>query len=152
MRAIFKISSRTLCIGRHTCHRGVYLLWPVLFCTPVRCWIYFCRYACTRFRIFYVPVRFIFRLFRFWTISDSVILWCTYEARIWFLTVTSSLIILRVPWIEGWPEFIMSIILYLFLKSLFSCVWYSTITALWLRKICSFCSSYWIFQILVINL
>ena len=41
MRSVSKISSSTFLIGRHTCHRCVYILWLALICTVFWRLIYF---------------------------------------------------------------------------------------------------------------
>ena len=132
-------------VGRHTCHRRVYPLWLAFICTVFRRLIYFRSSVRTNFRIFCVPVNFLIQSVRFQNICNKIILLSTSEAHIWFLAVTFSTLIIRVPWIEGW--FIMALILYFLIKEFFSCVWTSTVTAPWLRKNSSLWISYWIVQI-----
>ena len=93
-----------------------------------------------------------FWIFRFWTICDPVILLPTPESHIWISIVTFSKFIFGVTRIEIWTEFLISLYFSLLLKTIFSWVWYSTMTAIWVRKIFSFYSSYWIILIQVINL
>ena len=81
--------------------------------------------------------------------SDPPIhIWSTYLASGCYVQYSYF----RVAWIEGWTGFFMSIIISLLLKSFFSWVWSSIITAPWLRKKFSLCSFYWIVQTQVINL
>ena len=88
--AVSKIVSRTFYTGRNMCHRRVYLMWLVCFCTLVRLFIYSFWFVRLRFRIFCVPLNFHLMNFRFWKICDPVILQSTSEASIWFSTVTSN--------------------------------------------------------------
>ena len=99
LQAISKIFSRTFCIGRHTCHRYVYILWLVLIYTVVQCLIYSCWSVRTSFRIFRVPVNLISWSVQFQKICDELILRSTSEACIWFQTITLSVIFIRVAWI-----------------------------------------------------
>ena len=150
MQAISIISSRTLCIGIHTCHRHIYLLWLASICTVFWRLIYFCRSVCTSFRIFCFPVNFLIRSVRFWKICDEIILWSTIKARICFPTITLITLIIGVVCIKWW--FLIAILIFLLLKEFFSWMWNSTVTAPWLRKMCSLIIYDWIVQIQIIDL
>ena len=144
-----EISSRYFCIGIHTCHRHVYLLWLALICTVVWFLIYFCRSVRMTFRLFHIPVNFLFRGVWFQKICNEVILQSISEACIWFLTVTFRTLIVRVVLNEG--LFLIVLISSLLFKTFFFLVWSSTLTAPWLRKLLSFCVYYLIVQIQLIN-
>ena len=131
-------------------HIRVYLLWFFLISTVAWRLIYFCRYVRTSFRLFYDIVNFILRSVRYQTICNEVILQSTSETRICFSKVIFSTLIIIVSLIEGW--FIFTLILSLFLKVFFGWVSSSTVIEPWLSMVWSFCSSYWIFRIYVINL
>ena len=146
MRAVSKISSRNLCIGRHTCHRRVYLLWLDFICAVFRRLIYFLWCL----RLFYVPVNLFIRSVQYLTICNKIILRSTSEAHIWFPLVAFILIIIRVAWIGG--LFLIAFLLSLLLKSFLGWVWTSTVTALWLSKMFSIFISYLIFKIQIIDL
>ena len=121
-------------IGRHTCHKRVYLLWLALICTVFQHLIYFCWYVHMSFRLFRVPVNFLILSVRFWNFfrwNDPPM--HISEVHIWFLTVTFITLIIRVPWIRGW--FLMALSLSILLKEFLSWVWTSTVTSPWLRKI-----------------
>ena len=96
LRAISKIFFMIFCIGRHTWHRCIYLMWLDILCSLVRRFIYFHLYVCTSFRLFCVPVNFLLWIFWFWGICDPVILQSTYEAHIWLPAIMFSTIIFRV--------------------------------------------------------
>ena len=130
--AFSKISSGGFCIGRHKCHRHIYLLWIAFICTIFRHIIYFLWYISTRFSIICVLVNFLIQSVRFLTICNYMIL--RSEVHMCFLTVTFVMIIIRVVWIEGW--FLMVLIRSLFLKEYFDWLWTSTVNALWFIKIC----------------
>ena len=144
------MSSGYFCIGRHMCHICVYLMLLVFICTVFWRLIYFYQSLYTSFRNTRVPVNFLIQSVRFRKICNEMILRSTSEARIWFPTLTLSMFIIRVKWIEVW--FIMSLILFMFLKAVSSCVWTSSVTAPWLSKNFSLNMSYRIVQIKIINL
>ena len=150
MRSVSKISSSTFYIRRHPGHRCVYFMRIILFYILVWCFIYFCRFASTRFWLVHVTEKSLYWIFRFWKICDPVILQSTSEARIWFSTVTSNTFIFRVVWIKGWTKFLIYLSFYLLLKifQLGAILHNDWILS---EKICSLCSSYRIIQILVIN-
>ena len=149
LRDISNIASRTLWIGIHTWHRRVYLLWFVLICTVFQRLIYFCQCVRTSFRLFCVPVNFIFRSVLFKKICDEMILQSTSESSIWVLTIVFSTLFIIFQLMEGW--FLIALLLYLLIYRL-SWMWNSTATTPWLSKNISFYISYLIFQIQVINL
>ena len=66
----------------------------------------------------FVPLNFIFQMFRFRKIYDLVILRSTYEEHIWFLTITFSTLIFKVDWIEGRTEFIMDLLFLCWFKKI----------------------------------
>ena len=117
----------------------MYSIDAYIFCTfffPYYCTTFylFCWSIRTRFRPFCVPVKFIFRIFQFRTIIDEVILRSTSGVRIWRTTFTFSTLIFRVVWIKWWTEFLVALILSMFIKSFFSLLWSSTMTPPWLIK------------------
>ena len=69
---------------------------------------------------------------RFWKKIDEIILQSISESRIWFPEITSSVLIIKVSLIEGW--FLIDLIFSVLLKTIFSWVGYSTVTAPWLSK------------------
>ena len=150
MRAVSIIYSINLCIGRHTCHRYVYLLWLAFICNIFQRLIYLLRSECTSFRLLRDPVNFIIWSVRFRKICDEMILRSISEACIWFLTVKFIRLIIRFAWIKGW--FILAHLLFLFLKVFIRWLWTYIVTALWLRQIFSLIISYLIGQIQIINL
>ena len=100
---------------RHTCHILVYILWLILIYTVLQCLIYFRWYVCTSFRILHVSSELSFWGVNFWKNCNEVILQSTFEARIWFLTVTFGALIIIVQRIKGW--FLINFFLPLFLKT-----------------------------------
>ena len=96
-------------------------LWYVLF---LMSYIFF-QYVCMSFGVFCVPVNFLIQSVHSRKMCDEMILRSISEARIWFLSVTFSMLIIRVVWIEGW--FLVALSLSLFLKSFHSWVWTSTV-------------------------
>ena len=133
MQDILNISCRTFCIVKHTFLTCIYLLWFFLIYTVVQFLIYFDWYVRTSFRIFHVPVNLLIGSVWFRKICNEVTLQSTSEARIWFPTVIFSRLIIIVALIEGW--FLIALILSLVVKSFFSCLWPSTVTAPPLRNI-----------------
>ena len=152
MGVISKISSRTLYVVINKFHRRVYFILIVSFYMLVQFFIYFCKSICASFFPFCVPVDSLFRIFWFRKIWNPLLLWSTSEASILRSIVRFSMLIFRVTWIETWIGFLLSLFLSLLLKIIFSWVWYYTITEPWVTKFCSFCISYRIIQIQVINL
>ena len=132
LQAVSIIYSRTFYIGKHMNHRRVYLWLLDFVCTFFRCLIYFLQSVCISFRLFRVPVNFIFWSVRFRKSFNEMILWSTSEARIWFLTITLITLIVRFPCIKGW--FLIAFLLFLFSKAFFSWVYTSTVNAPWLSK------------------
>ena len=132
-------------------HKHLYFMWSffVLYSCPM---IYMFLLICKHnFWIFRVPVNSLLLVTCFCDICNSVILRPPYKACIWILAVTLSTFIFGVRWNEIWTEFIIALSFSLLLKILFSWVWSSTVNVLWVSKIFSFYSSYWMIQIQVIN-
>ena len=151
MRAISKISSRTFFIGIHTCHRRVYFLWIVLFCTLVQSFIYFFQSVQTVLEIFGVHVKFIFWIFKLRTIYNLVILRSTSEEHIWPPAVTFSMLIFELREFKDELNFLCTASFLCCLNHFLSWLWYFAMNAPWLRKKFFLCISYWIIQIQVIN-
>ena len=131
--SVSKISSRTFCIGRHTCHRRVHLMQLAFVYTVFQCLIYFLLSVRTSFRILCVQVNFLIQSFWFQNSCNEVILWSTSEACTWFPTITFITIIVRVPWIKGW--FLIELFLSLLIKEFLSWVWTSVGPAEVLEKL-----------------
>ena len=102
MQAVSIIPSRSLYIGRHMCHKHLYVLWIAFICTVLLSLIYFRQSACTISMVFRVSVNFLIRSVRFRKICNQMILQSTSEAHIWFPTITFITFIIRVVWIKGW--------------------------------------------------
>ena len=137
MRAISEISSRIFYVRRHMFHSCIYFLWLVSFFNLVQ----FC------ISIFCITVNSLLRIFRFWKICDPGILWSASEARIWISIVTFSTFILRLYELKGGLNLLFPFPFFFSIKTLVSLVWSYTMTATWVNKVCSFCSSYLIIQI-----
>ena len=128
---ISKISSRDFCIGRHMCHRCVYLLWLALICTVFQRFIYFDWSVCTSFRLFSFRWTFLPEMSG---LSNFAIKWSSdqhLKQVFGFPLLSLVRLLLELRELKGdllYPFFS------LFIKSFFSWVWTSTVTSPWLRK------------------
>ena len=133
MWAVSKISSRYLCIGRHTCHRRMYILFIVLSAMFSDVSSFFVDIYVQFLGFSVLQWNFLSKVSSFGQFAikndPPIHIWSTYVVsdRYFHYVYYQSFMDLRVV--------SCSPFLSLFLKAFISWLWTSTVTAPWLRKV-----------------